>query len=98
NISYGRNNFDKAKAQYDQALKIAPNYVEAEYGIGHVFRQQGQIDLAQSQFDKVIRMKPRFGDAYMSRGDVRIEKRQFAEALSDYLKAIEAYDEQLESL
>ena len=69
-------------------MKIRVNYPEAEYGIGHVYRQKDEIDLAESQFDKVIQVRPRFGDAYMSRADVRTERHQFAKALADYQKAI----------
>lgn len=97
NISYGRKDYDAAKQQYDESLKIRVNYAEAEYGIGWVYRQQSKTDLAVAQFDKVIRMQPRFGDAYVSRGDIRAEQQLFTEALTDYQRAIDSYEEQLKS-
>jgi len=98
NISYGRNDFAKAKDLYDHALKIRVNYAESVYGIGHMYRRQNQIYLAVAQFDKVIKMQPRFGDAYVSRGDVHAERMESVYALADYEKAIDCYEEQIKSL
>jgi hypothetical protein len=51
--------------------------------------------MAISQFDKAIRSQLRYGDAYLSRGDIRAERRQYAEALSDYQRA---YQERIKGL
>src|SRR5262249_49614853 len=97
NILHGRKEYDGARLRYEEALKLRTNYAEAEYGIGWVFRQIDQNDLAVTEFDKVIAMQPRYGDAYLSRGDIRADRRQFADALSDYDKAIAVYEDQIKS-
>jgi tetratricopeptide (TPR) repeat protein len=98
NISYGRSEYEEARIRYEQAIKNRVNYAEAEYGIAWVFRQRDQVDLALAQFDKVVRINSRYGDAYLSRGDIRAERRQFPEALIDYQKAIETYEQQIKGL
>jgi len=98
NMLYGRNAFDDARNQYEEALAIRENYAEAEYGIGWVYRQRDKTDLALAQFAKVVRLQPRYGDAYLSSGDIHAERHQSVEAVADYQKAIQAYEEQIQSL
>ncbi len=97
NIWHQRNDLQKAQAFYEHAIAIRANYPEAEYSLGHVYRQQGEIGLAEAQFDKVIKMRPGYGDAYMSRADIFTERHQFQEALADYGKATECYEDQIRS-
>jgi tetratricopeptide (TPR) repeat protein len=98
NIASDRKDYDEALRQYSEAVSQRTNYVEAEYGIGWAHRQQGRIESALSQFDRVIRMLPSGPNAYVARADIRVEQMNFAGALADYQKAIEAFKTQIQGL
>ena len=98
NIASDRKDYDEALRQYGEAVSRRTNYAEAEYGIGWAYRQQGRIEAALPQFDKVIRMLPSGPNAYVARADIHVEQMNFAGALADYQKAIEAFETQIQGL
>ena len=98
NIAHNRGELDKGQLLYEQALKYRTNYVEPTYGLGLVFQLQGKTDLALEQFEKVLKILPSYPAALKSRGAIRVERRQFADALSDFQLAISSYQQQIKLL
>jgi len=74
------------------------NYSDAEYALGMVFYQDGNVDQALTQYDKVLTINPQYPDAYLSRGSIRAQRRQFADAITDDTRAIEIYQRQISEL
>lgn len=76
----GLNDLAGAVADYEQALKINPNYMYAYYNRGNVREELGDFDGAVADYTKVIEMDPDYAKAYGNRGlayyKKRISKRQ----------------------
>ena len=95
NIWFNRGEFARARTQYEEGLKYMPNFAETNYALGAVLYRLGNPDAALAQFEKVLRINSLYGDAYFSRGTIRLERRQLADALSDYTRAIRIYEGQV---
>lgn len=60
--------FDKAVADYSNAIRLDPKYADAYYGRGRDYLRSGRTEEAEKDFNEVIRLKPDYGDAYYSLG------------------------------
>ena len=59
--------WDKAIAEYNEAIKLDPKFAEAYMTRGNVYLQKGQFDQAFSDFSKAIEINPKLAGAYMTR-------------------------------
>jgi tetratricopeptide (TPR) repeat protein len=99
NVWLARGDLAKTKAEYQQALRDIPNYADALYGMGVVLLREGNPDGALPRFDQVIRENPEaYGGAYVARGTIRFNRRQVAEAISDFDRAISIFQKQIAAL
>ncbi|MBI5606732.1 MAG: tetratricopeptide repeat protein, partial [Deltaproteobacteria bacterium] len=48
---YGLGTLDEAIGEYKKAIELYPNYAEAHYGLGLVYRNQG--NKSQNEKDKI---------------------------------------------
>ncbi len=79
---------NKAIADYDQAIEIAPE-AAAYYVIrGNARNDEGEYEKAIADYDEAIRIEPS-GAAYHGRGDASFEQGDYEQAVTDYSKAIE---------
>jgi tetratricopeptide (TPR) repeat protein len=53
-----RRAFDKAIADYEQALELQPNYAEALLGLADAHVLQGQYDLALQKYQSFLKLRP----------------------------------------
>jgi tetratricopeptide (TPR) repeat protein len=95
NIWFNRGDLARARTQYEEGLKYMPNFAETNYALGAVLYRQNNPDAALAQFEKVLRINSLYGDAYFSRGTIRLERRQLADAISDYIRAVRIYEGQI---
>jgi tetratricopeptide (TPR) repeat protein len=96
NVWLARADLTKTKSEYQQALRDIPNYGDALYGMGVVLLQEGNPDGALPRFDQVIRENPAsYAGAYVGRATIRFNRRQFAEAISDFNQAISIFQKQI---
>ena len=58
----------KAKECYEKAISINPNYLNAHYNLGTIFRELGERLKAKNCYEKVIELNPNFADAHNSLG------------------------------
>src|SRR5262249_18461656 len=56
--------FEEASAELEQALKIKPDYAEAYYTLGTVYKQMGKLPQAVDALRAAIRLQPEFAGAY----------------------------------
>ena len=80
--------FADAVLDYDEAIRIKPDFAEAYSNRGNVKIQLKQTHEALADFDEAIKIKPNYADAYNNRGNAKIQLKQTHEALADFDEAI----------
>jgi len=87
--------YDKAKADYDIAIDLNPDYAEGYYYRGLVWQSKKEkekaiadFDNAEKKYTKAIKNKPKNAELYVWRGVVRYVKKDYNKAIKDYDKAI----------
>ena len=72
---YEKGLLEKAKAKYEQAAKIDPNYWEIQIALGEVYESLGDIDQASKEYKRVLdlgeaRAFNNLGRVYISKNDM----------------------------
>ncbi len=80
--------WDRAIADYDEAIRLKPDFVFAFTNRGNAYYYKGQFDRAIADFSNAIRLNPGLAEAFGNRGNVYRKKGQFDRAIKDYNKAI----------
>jgi len=86
--AHEQKDYDKAIADYSQAILLKPDYAVAYVNRGAVRAAQGDYDLAIVDYDQAILLKPDFTLAYNNRGVVHAVKSNTSRAIDDYDQAI----------
>lgn len=86
--------FDKALADYDNMLRIAPDDFNGFNSRGRLWFDLGKIDKALPDFNRSIELNPRFAKAYSNRGAVYGMKKEYALAAADLTKSLELNPEE----
>ncbi|MBN1219456.1 MAG: tetratricopeptide repeat protein [Anaerolineae bacterium] len=87
--AYKLNNLQKALAQYDLAIGLAPQLYEAHYNRGLVHQDLLLFPEAVADFSEAIALKPTLADAYVNRGVTFLVQNQMPDALADFNAALE---------
>lgn len=72
---------DVAKKELQQELEIDPNNAGAEYILGELARQAGDLDSAIQHFGKATKLDPNFADAYLGLGTSLMTEKNYAAAI-----------------
>src|SRR5262249_35498355 len=91
--------FDKAVADYDQAVGIKQDYAAAINNRGLAKAGKGQYDDAIADFDTVIKLEPT-ATRYYNRGNVYLDragKADLTDAKPDYGRAIDDLNEAIKA-
>ena len=89
NVLFGKGQIDEAIGQYQEAIRLEPDYAEAHYNLGNVFLGNGQTDEAISQYQEAIRSKPDFMDPHINLGNALLGKGQADDAINQFQTAIQ---------
>lgn len=73
-----------ARAAYEHALRLKPDYAPAHTGLGSVLRQEGQLDEAIAQLKEALRLRPDFVDASYNLANALVDSGRLPEAISRY--------------
>ena len=95
-----RGEYEKAIADYDNALRLKPGMsaadmlreralIEQLIITGELVAAIGKYDDAIESFTLAIQMDPSFAPAYSKRGLAYYNKREYAQSISDFTKAID---------
>ena len=52
-----------AFAQYQEALRLDPDYAEAYNNLGILYAKAGQVEQARTQWETALKLKPGYEDA-----------------------------------
>jgi protein O-mannosyl-transferase len=88
NALYNKHQLEEAIRQYQEAIRLAPNYAHAHHNLGVALHQKGQTDEAISQYRMALRFKPDYADARNNLGTALNEKGQIDEAIIQFLEAV----------
>ncbi len=80
---------DRAMADYDNAIALDPNDIDAYNERGQIWLEKGENDNAISDFDKAIELDPRKAEAYYNRGRAYSHNGADTRAIADYGQAVE---------
>ncbi len=85
-----RREIEKALAEYEEAVKIYPNYSDAHYNLGKIYYQQNLTSHAVNKFKKALlnpyNSKPEL--CYLELGNIYFENSLYDEAVTEYKKAL----------
>jgi len=85
---FNEEEYDKAISDYNQAIKIDPDFAKAYYSRGIVYYKKKEYDKAISDYNQAIKIYPTYRDAYSNRGSAYVDKEEYDKAISDYNQAI----------
>src|ERR1700681_48480 len=83
-----KNDYDRAIADYDQSIRLDPNYATALRNRGKVRYKKDDYDGSIADLDKAIRIEPKNADAYIDRANAYSDKGDHDRAISNYNEAI----------
>jgi len=86
---YWNDDFDKAVADFSQAIRLNPKHSDAYNKRGIAWQEKGECDKAIADYDRAIRLDPENATAYSARGFSWAVKGEFDKAIADYTKAIQ---------
>ena len=88
--------YDRAIADFDKAIELAPSSASAHYNRGFIYNYKGsamgkdEIERAIQDFDRALQLDPNHYEALRSRGYMYELKRDYGRAIDDYDRAVNA--------
>ena len=83
-----KGDFDGAIADYDEAIRLNPDFTEALNNRGNAWGEKGEYDKAIADLNEAIRLKPDDVDAWNNRGAAWYEKGEYDKAIADCDEAL----------
>ena len=74
---------DRAIEDFNTAINLNPELVEAYNNRGNAYRNKGEMDRAIEDFNTAINLNPELVGAYYNRGMVRLHLRKWQNAEAD---------------
>jgi len=90
--------FDKAIADYDQAIALKPDFSWAYHNRGIAHRRRGDIEKAIADHTEALRLDPDFAEAFNSRGNAYAKQGQYDLAIADFVSALKLKPDYPEAL
>jgi tetratricopeptide (TPR) repeat protein len=85
---YCKGNLDKALADFDLAIRMAPRLADAYNNRGNIWQGKGDLEKAQADFNQAIKLNPRHSHAFNNRANLHQAKGELNEAIADYSQSI----------
>lgn len=83
--------YARAITDYQQAIKINPDYADAYFHCGNAHFDLGDYEAAIDDFSQVIKISYNYSDAYYNRGHARLIITDKQGAFEDFQKAADLY-------
>jgi len=78
-----------AEKKWKKIIEITPEYPDAYYNLGIVYRNQGSLDRAIIEFKKALEINSRYAECHNALGEVLWEKGNQEGAIECFQKAVE---------
>jgi hypothetical protein len=88
NAAYSAGGFDKAIANFSEAIQARPHDAIAFYSRGNAYESKGDYDRAIADYNEAIRLNPNNALAFNNRGIAYASKGNQFRAIADYNEAI----------
>jgi len=88
NALFEENKYDKAIFEYNQALLIDSEYIDAYFNKGLAERLLQDYTASKRDFESVVKLDPKSVDAIVLLGDIEEESNNYQEAKAFYEKAL----------
>ena len=85
---YNKGNYDRAIAEYTEAIRLNPNLTAAYANRGVVYHEKGDYNRAITDYTEAIRLNPNEADYYNIRGIAYENKGDYDRAIADHTQAI----------
>ena len=79
---------------FENAIKLDPNFAEAYYYLGYAYWRKSEFDKAIEKFRKATNLDPYFIEAYVRIGDMYHYKGELEKAIEEHTKVIKLYPNQ----
>ena len=86
-LLFQRGQINEAIRQFQEAIRLKPDYAEAHNNLGVALVRKGQIDEAIRQYQEALRLKPDYADAHNNLGAALDKKGQTDEAIRQFQEA-----------
>ena len=91
------NKYDEAIKYYKQAIIQKPDFSDAHYKLGIVYKEKGELDEALAQLKEVILLEPNHVEAHYNMGVCYDAKNSINDAISAYKNVISINGSHLEA-
>ena len=81
-------NYVQAIDDFNEAIRLVPNYANAFNNRGVAFRNMGELDRALADYDQAIRIKSDYVAAFYNRGLALADKKEYGKAISDFTEVL----------
>ncbi len=88
NIYQSKGLLDPAIEEYQTALRLKPDYVQAHNNLGNAYKSKGLSDQAIEQYQTALRLKPDYSEAHYNLGNVYETKGLLDRAIEEYQTAL----------
>jgi len=90
--------FTQAIPNFDNALKILPEYGEAEYNKGVCFMALGNIEAARQTYQRILTYSPNYVDALNNLGVIYFNEKNYDKALEYWLRILDRQPRNISAL
>jgi Flp pilus assembly protein TadD len=90
NVLFQKGRVDEAIVQFQQVLKIKPDYIDAHLNLGNALLQKGSMDEAIVQYEQVLQIKPDDALAHSNLGAALYQKGNLDGAIAQYRQALQS--------
>jgi len=79
----------KEISEYNEALRIDPNFAEAHFNLGVAYQEKGKLKEAIAEYEKALQIYPKYLEAHNNLGILYFRRGMLDQALAEYQRTIE---------